>query len=253
MEAVSRLSTWGAENIQASLFMNAPHKVTPAELFQMAFGAEAETTNEASHPQFGKLGIASTAKDGRTRSVQAQPGRVDVVFHPSGLEIASGGFPELQNDIDDAVESVREAASKIADSLILINRAAINVRLAKHSNDMDEADNELIKVLPAKGLNIKGVRDFLLQMNSRITDGGFELNRLVKWSTEIVQVYADAAFGQFTPGGPSQMLLREFWAAAVQFDFNTVVPGPILSPKEARDGLAIIAKTLVAARRQEIF
>ncbi|MGO8466562.1 hypothetical protein AB9F45_18605 [Rhizobium leguminosarum] len=253
MTAASDLSTWGAENIQASFFVNAPHKISPADLFRMAFGEDAETTNEASSPQFGRLGIASVVKGGRAKSVQAQPGRVDVVFHPSGIDIASGGFPELHRDIDATVEDVRAATSNIADQLKMINRVAINVRLAKHSDDMDGASNELIEVLPTKGLKLGGVRDFLLQMNSRTTHDGFELNRLVKWSTEVVQVFADAAFSQFTPGGPSQMLLREFWAAAVQFDFNSVVPGPILTPEEARACLATIAKELITARHKEIF
>lgn len=254
MTGAEYLRTWGGENISVSYFINAPHKSSSTDLFRIAFDDTPETTNDINNPQFGRLGVStSPRKKGRVHSIQLQPGRCDVVLHPAGDEVGAGGFPELIEDIGNALDFACDAALRLASEFHVVSRLAINLRVSRHFADLRSANAEIEKVLPVE-FNAGELRDFIIQLNSRATIGQREINRLMKWSTEPVQVFAEAAFGQFlSPGTPNQMLIREFWAAAVQYDFNTVVPAPIFTTEEARESITTIKDYLIAARREEIF
>lgn len=239
--------SWNAENIVFSLFSAKPHQESAANLFREAFGTDPVAANENTHPQLGKLGSASSRPDaGMVRVVQLQPGRCDIALHPSGDQVALGSYPSTLKDFLVHVDLICADAAKLISKVPEINRVALNCRFSRHFETVEEANAELKKVLPF-AFDLTSERDFVLQFNRRGTEAGVALNRILKWVCEPIQVIG-SPYGEL---GPSSVL-REFWAAVVHFDFNTVAPRPIFSPQEVAAGLSAVRDGVVKVRKNNL-
>lgn len=239
--------SWDAESIVFSLFSAKPHLESAANLFRVAFGAEPVAANENTHQQLGKLGSASSRPEaGMVRVVQLQPGRCDIALHPTGDQVANGSYPSTIKDFWVQVDLICAAAEKLISRVPEINRVALNCRFSLHFETVDEANAEMKKVLPF-AFDLTSERDFILQFNKRGTQAGVALNRILKWACEPIQVIG-SPYGEL---GPSSVL-REFWAAVVHFDFNTVAPRPIFSLQEAAAGLNAVRDAVVKIRKNNL-
>lgn len=238
---------WGLENAALSYFSAAPHTVPASELFGKAFGSAPVSSSDNMHPQLGRLGNAvSRPVANFVQSVQLQPGRFDIAIAPSGDELGVGGYPAKKDDVITALNELAAASKRLIGDLRQVNRVALNVRFSRHSETVEEANREIAKIVPVN-MDLGSQRDFVLQSNWRGSEAGVGMNRIVKWSSEPVQVIS-GPFGDF--GQPS--LLREFWAAIVHFDFNTLVPRPIFTNEELSTAVDALVEAVSKARKSNL-
>lgn len=237
---------WEAENIQISLFSNAPHQFSATTLFVAAFDEEPSASNENNHPQLGRLGSASSPAAGRMlRTLQLQPGRCDIILHPSGDDLLQNKYPAKIRDVPEQLDLLVGAMLRLVGKVSQVSRIAINCRFAQHFETLEDANSVVSKVLPVAMDLDKGRRDFILQYNIRASVNGHPLNRLMKWAVEPVQV-----FGGIDP--TQQAVIREFWAAVVHLDFNTVVPRPIFKDEEVGVALQSLRESFLKARKDNL-
>jgi hypothetical protein len=247
MSQAAEISSWGIQSATVSLFINGAHKASPSELYQLAYRERAAVTNEVTNPQFGTLGQATSDQQKATvYAVQLQPGRLDFAF---GATLGDDSLPSLQSDVVAVVSKLCGSTSNALPAIEEIARIAINVRLAKFFAELPAANTEIAGLLPFK-LELGTNRDFIFQLNSRATEGNLEFNRILKWSSETIQLLS----GVSTDG--SQVIMpsfsRELWAASVHFDFNSVVPRPIFKIAEAAAAIDVIGKSILKARESNL-
>jgi hypothetical protein len=241
MAARGDISAWGAETVHFSFFLGGQNRSSPTDLFRKVFSEEPGSSSENLHIPLGRMGTASTTPvDGRMSTIQLQPGRCDLIFHPSGETVAGGEFPSVEADVLGVTRHAASIAEKLLEELSGITRLALNVRLARYSSDLNECNAAIETVVPVE-MALEGVRDFVLQINRPGASGDVGINRILKWACEPIQVIAD---GPGTPIPGSSTILREFWTAVVHLDYNTIVPHPIFSFSEAKGALSALVDSV---------
>lgn len=240
--------SWRAEHIQVSLFSHEPARKGASTLFHHAFGEEAYASNETTVPQFGRQGTASSGSvDGVVRTLQIQPGRCDLIVHPSGEETAKGAYPAKVEATVPAIDNLLDPMVRVASGFASVNRVAINCRFSWHFETIEESNKVLATLLP-HGVPIDdNVRDFFFQRNVRRPFGNRLMNRLVKWSCEPMQVFAGPANDPLNTA-----LIREYWAAVVHLDFNSVVPAPIFNADDVAPAFQAIRDEIVRVLETEL-
>jgi hypothetical protein len=242
------IANWGAENLQVNIFNGAPHKVGAAELFRVAFNEDPTNTSENVHPQLGRQGSANAPGPGEmVRLVQILPGRCDLMIISGDPNWRPSQYPVTTHEPATCLSMLVDAAAKITDKFDVVSRLAVNGRFVKHFETLEEANAEISTVLPPAMAVPPSARDFILQQNVRNHVDGYHLNRIVKFAVEPIQVFN----GPLNDATQST-LIREFWAAVVHLDFNTVIPGPIFKQTEVRTVLEAIYKSFADAQTNNL-
>jgi hypothetical protein len=243
------LEGWGVETATISLFVAGLHKSSPSTLYHLAFGEEPNVSNELNNPHAGKLGLAqSLPEEGFVRSVQLQPGRIDIVLQAMLDPQLLTGPRGL--GIEDAFSKLDRGARKILSASRDVLRIAVNARLTLGFEDLASANRKVEEILPYS-LTIGDRRDFILQFNSRTQSSGLEFNRIMKWATESVTFFSGSLQDGFPTIPPSSEGI-DLWVSVVHFDFNTVVPRPIFSRDEAERAIDTLISSVLTTRENNL-
>lgn len=239
---------WQAESVHAIIFSQ-PTSDSVVSLFNTAFGVPPESSSENFHAQTGKVGSASSASVNLLqKTVSSQPGRIEIFAHSAGD--GPDGFPAKITDTLTAIEEISAAAQKVAKIISGVSRIAVHCRLTRHFDALEQANAQIGKVIPFT-YDVKSRRDFMFQVNELTKVGNVDLNRIVKWSVDAVQVIMGGSpFGIMQTAG--HVIVKNSWAAVVHLDFNTVVPRPIFTTDEVIEALSVAEKEMIKTRKSNL-
>lgn len=246
---MANIFDWHAESVHAIIFVQSTNLPSVSELYTSAFNAAPQSSSENTHPQIGKTGTAATVLDNQiSKSVNALPGRVELVIQSAGD--GPDGYPMKIDDPRSAIEEIVGAAQKVVASLKEISRIAVHCRLVKNFEVIEQANAQISKIIPFT-YEPASKRDFLFQINHATKINDIELNRILKYSVEAVQVITGVApFGMFT-GSP--MAVKNIWASVIHLDFNTIVPRTrSFTSDEATAALEVAGKEVIHARKNNL-
>ncbi len=170
---------WLTQQVRVTVFFPSRLAQPPAvPSWQQLAGAEPEQTLRRPGVQLeiGPYG------NGRLQVARQLPLRADLVYTPSpareGADLANLGPPP------DAVASTADLARRFATSVGAVVRLAVGVQAFYPTESLESAHNELPRLLPLHQLDLRGVSEFLMQINrprpSQALDGVM-INRIGKW------------------------------------------------------------------------
>lgn len=227
--AYGAVLNWGAEVASVALFTQSTPNIPIATFFEKCFG-QAPSNIHDSVQGAGRIGSAGKIFNGLTHAILVAPGRVDVNLQPpesSSLPTS----PPLITDVAATLEAVSNFAKTAVGDVGPITRIAMNLRLASHHKTVEEANKKVLEILTAK-LLLNDEVDFIYQINSPKRIDGFNINRIIRWSVENVQMIAAPTVGAHNMS-TSQQVLNQFYSAFAHLDFNTVFAPTTFSPSEA--------------------
>ncbi|MGR9435366.1 hypothetical protein ACU8OP_10205 [Rhizobium leguminosarum] len=240
---------WSAESVNVIIFAQSATAPITA-LFEEAFGVAPASSNENVSPQTGRVGTASSEPINMiAKTISSHPGRVELLMHGAGD--GPDGYPAKILDPRSAIEELVEAARRIAGRLSGIVRIAVHCRVARHFEQVEQANAEIAKAIPFT-YKMNSKRDFIFQINEPTEVQGVKLNRVVKWSVESMQMITGGSpFPMLNVGMP--LTVRDFWGAIVHLDFNTIIPRPtFFTEEEAKLALSAACGELLKVRKNDL-
>lgn len=216
--------------IQFAWFLHSIDDVHAPSMFNQFWGADPDLaqTNRAPGPANPFLSIAGTSHNGVLRQIQVQPGRVDLVVNAELSDDPEKAFANLFNyeaelyDISTRLKvadnPLKREATRLSTVVTMLEPVGSYTAAAKRFFDFSG--------FKTKAPNLS---DLGLQLNSRKTVDGVDINRVVGLSVFGVQVFSLS----MSPGvAQTSMSPSVLFAARRMFDFNTVPDGRTLKIKD---------------------
>lgn len=249
--AYGTIIEWGADFVSAAFFVGAaPVTVSVSELFSLAYGVKPTQINENRHPG-GWIGTAGNSDGAVTKTIQIQPGRIDLVISGAEAEFSSNPSPLSIQDVTVAMDELLAAARKIVSQFNVFVRLAVNCRLARHEKNIKDANKALLSVFPYK-IPLDQESDFIFQINNGKQMPKFFMNRIVKWSVENIQILAATnPFGQLSSIS-SEQLVGNFYSGIVHMDFNSAPSHITWNADQVSEMLDIISSEVLRVRRSSL-
>lgn len=193
-----------------------PGKALPdaAQIYKTFAEVDAETvqTNKAPSPTAPFLQLAFGSHAGVQFRAIIQANRVDVAISENPGVAGNPLLPDSEGLHQRSIEGALRVSELIESS----TRVSYVPKFAIEGADSFQADDLTADLIGVK----RGASDLILQMNRRMksrTSPGVEINRVLRWASEIVQHYM---LNMQT--GENALLPTMFWFATLQMDINTV-------------------------------
>ncbi|PYB71253.1 hypothetical protein [Rhizobium wuzhouense] len=246
--AFGDIYSWHAEAVSVSIFGGEPTGARSlADLFGAAFGMRCTQLNESMQVH-GRVGQAAAQDAGVTKVLVVQPGRFDVNIQGVETILAASAAPPTVADVTQAIDLSVAAAKRLLQVVPDPIRLALNVRLVSHERNLRDANKKILSVLPVK-IPLDSQSDFLLQLNNPLKTEGVSINRIVKWSVEIIQLISATTIGS---GFAPTQTFSQFFSAFTHLDFNTVASHIPMEIAQATNSLDVLASEVVKARRNSL-
>ncbi|TJV70302.1 MAG: hypothetical protein E5X76_19900 [Mesorhizobium sp.] len=211
--------------------------------FKAVTGVDAEQLQRQRPPNTPvPLSNASAVVDSKAQiRLQVSPGRADIFIEPVSTEPS---FPFF--DSPDVVNEYLQKAKKYCKYSGKVNRQSFIIKIAKRVPSATAFGAEFAKVLGSH-FDEAGTSDHVLQINKRVKLGALEINRVLKWATEIGEIHRVSVNGQFSAPGiftPTVVVASNFVTYLI--DVNTVPTDKLV---DAGGQIAILDKLSLVVKQ----
>jgi len=260
------ISEWKALSGRITLFPTAPAS-SPApsalELYRQVWGDDPDNFQKQQNPLLPT--IAQGRRNGIMVQLLSQPVRTDFNLSAAPATALADRAPTSLPLIDDT-RQLHAELMRIIDALAKVtiptsvSSVAFNVQFITVKPSVAETNQTLAAVLPDQyRIKLTDEQDFVLQINRPHPSRNVEnitINCITKWSMERLQVLSIRAVpaGVISASiGMPNVNVKQFIAASVRFDNNTVPPvPPIPLTTGQQSSLLLEGLTEVAAMQRSI-
>ncbi|MGP4752853.1 hypothetical protein [Agrobacterium pusense] len=218
------MALWDTQSLQIAWFLASMEGVNVETIYSGLFGKEADSVQRSKVPTATNpfLGVASGAILSWQVVLQLQPGRLDLYVQPDPNNL-SDVPPVINSDI--VIGWMEQILREKSDSFPPAIRLAFICNFLKTAPDLESSRREIAKLIDLDE-RITSYSDLLFQLNRRCESGvpQIQLNRLLRWSTIVFQMLANAT--------NMPVATEEKHASSLMVDVNTVINGQIFTKVE---------------------
>ncbi len=246
--AFGDIISWQAEAVSVSIFGGEPPGMRSlSDLFEAAYQIKPTQLNETMQVH-GRVGQAAAVDGGATKVVVVQPGRIDINVEGVEALFSPSAAPPTVSDVQQAIEVSIDASKRLLRIVPDPIRLALNCRLVSHERNLRDANKRILTVLPVK-IPLESESDFVFQINNPLKSEGVNINRIVKWSVEVIQLISATNIGS---GFAPTQSFSQFFSAITHLDFNTVASHIPMDFDQATNSLDVLSREVVKARRNSL-